>query len=43
MVEVYPGAEVEVRRIHPEPESLRPVSTSVFTIAANWKNVGDTC
>lgn len=41
MAELYPGAEAEARRIHPEPERLKPVFTSTFTIGGNWKNVGD--
>ncbi len=41
MAETYPGAAEEIRRFHPEPERLIYTSVSEFTIAANWKNVGD--
>lgn len=39
--EVYPGLRSAILGICDDPESLIEAQTSVFDIAANWKNVGD--
>ncbi len=41
MADAYPGAADQIRALHPETEQLQFTSVSEFTIAGNWKNVGD--
>lgn len=41
MAEIYPGVADEILSRHPDPASLQLASTSTFSIAGNWKNVGD--
>lgn len=41
MAETYPGAAEAILAMHADPERLATADTTVFDIAANWKNVGD--